>query len=35
MLLNKVHPGSNIVLDVFEDTVVFRQPIKEEEIETV
>ena len=32
MLKNKVLAGDNVVLDVFEDKVVFRQPIKEEEI---
>ena len=32
MLLNKVLPKSRIVLDVFDDKVVFRAPIKEEEL---
>ncbi len=32
MLLQKVQPESNIVLDVFDDKIVFRQPIKEEEL---
>ncbi|MCO6480475.1 MAG: ATP-dependent chaperone ClpB [Phaeodactylibacter sp.] len=32
MLLNKVQPKSHIVLDVFDDKVVFRAPIKEEEL---
>ncbi|MCG8326096.1 MAG: ATP-dependent chaperone ClpB [Chitinophagales bacterium] len=31
MLLHKVQAGSSIVLDVFEDKVVFRQPISKEE----
>ncbi|MCB9286950.1 MAG: ATP-dependent chaperone ClpB [Lewinellaceae bacterium] len=32
MLLNKVQPRSHIVLDVFDDKVVFRAPIREEEL---
>ena len=32
MLLNKVLPKSRIVLDVFDDKIVFRAPIKEEEL---
>ncbi|MEQ8707105.1 MAG: ATP-dependent chaperone ClpB [Phaeodactylibacter sp.] len=32
MLMQKVKPDSNIVLDVFDDKIVFRQPIKEEEL---
>ncbi len=32
MLLNKVQPKSHIVLDVFDDKVVFRAPIREEEL---
>lgn len=32
MLMQKVQPESNIVLDVFDDKIVFRQPIKEEEL---
>ncbi|RMF00200.1 MAG: ATP-dependent Clp protease ATP-binding subunit, partial [Bacteroidetes bacterium] len=32
MLRNEVVPGSRIVLDVFDDIVVFRQAIKEEEL---
>jgi ATP-dependent Clp protease ATP-binding subunit ClpB len=31
LLLNKVAPKSHIVLDVFDEVVVFRQPVKEEE----
>jgi hypothetical protein len=32
MLRDEVVPGSYIVLDVFDDVVVFRQAIKEEEL---
>ncbi|MCO6489146.1 MAG: ATP-dependent chaperone ClpB [Phaeodactylibacter sp.] len=32
MLLNKVKPKSQVVLDVFDDQVVFRAPIREEEV---
>ncbi|MBV6653449.1 MAG: AAA family ATPase, partial [Mameliella sp.] len=32
MLLQRVKPESRIVLDVFDDKIVFRQPIKEEEL---
>jgi ATP-dependent Clp protease ATP-binding subunit ClpB len=30
MLQRKVEPNSHVVLDVFDDKIVFRQPIKEE-----
>ena len=32
MLMQKVMPDSTVVLDVFDDKIVFRQPIKEEEL---
>jgi ATP-dependent Clp protease ATP-binding subunit ClpB len=32
MLMQKVMPDSTIVLDVFDDKIVFRQPIREEEL---
>jgi ATP-dependent Clp protease ATP-binding subunit ClpB len=32
MLRNEITPGSQVVLDVFDDVVVFRQAIKEEEL---
>jgi len=32
MLQQKINPDSNVVLDVFDDKIVFRQPIKEEEL---
>lgn len=32
MLMQKVMPDSTVVLDVFDDKIVFRQPIREEEL---
>jgi ATP-dependent Clp protease ATP-binding subunit ClpB len=32
MLLGKVNPGSHVVLDIFDGVVVFRKPVKEEEL---
>ncbi len=32
MLLGKIQPGSNIVLDIFDGVVVFRQPVREDEL---